>query len=109
MAVPLRNLVAIKGYRLRYKGQDFTHGCTLRDSRGRCVITLATHLNVNGKANRRGVYIMLQTLAHELAHLRVWEHKPDHWLLELQIAAQFAKLLKEWKLKDINCKPGGLE
>jgi len=43
---------------------------------------------------------VLITLAHELAHLKHWEHTPEHFKLQTQILARFAKVLKDLGIKD---------
>lgn len=99
----MKKLIAVKGYRVRYLGQDFTEGCTLKEKNGTCTITLATHVNAVGAISERGVYNILLTLAHELAHLKEWDHTPKHWKLEARLCYEFAHLLDKTGVPDINC------
>lgn len=46
------------------------------------------------KLSRYSTMELLMNLAHELAHLRHWEHTPDHKSLECSIALVFMNMLK---------------
>lgn len=101
--VPTQRIVRIQGYKMGYKGQDFTEGTiyTKRsDGGGEALISLATHL-FNSKGPRAYVNI-LQTLAHELAHLKHWDHSPEHWALESKIALRFARVARSLDIRDVS-------
>jgi hypothetical protein len=46
------------------------------------------------KLSKYSTMEILMNLAHELAHLRHWDHTPDHKILECSIALVFMNLLK---------------
>jgi hypothetical protein len=43
---------------------------------------------------------ILIDLAHELAHLKEWEHTPKHFKLQAKIMLHFSKVLKELNIMD---------
>lgn len=43
---------------------------------------------------------VLLTFAHELAHVREWEHTPRHWEWTHKFAAKFTKVLERYEIKD---------
>ncbi len=43
---------------------------------------------------------LLDSLAHELAHLEYWEHTPSHLKLQAQILVKFAEVAERKEVKD---------
>lgn len=44
----------------------------------------------------------LETLAHELAHVKEWEHSPKHLELTANILADFARVAEVEEVKDLS-------
>lgn len=49
---------------------------------------------------RRYISPLLDSLAHELSHIKHWDHTPAHYELQVKIMLRFAKVLKKLKVKD---------
>lgn len=96
---PLHKLRSVKGYKTKGKWQDYTQGLIWRKGRVR-EITIAEYVQTHRGHAPRPPGIILEVLAHELAHLVEWEHTPEHWILELKIMNRFARLCKRVGIKD---------
>lgn len=47
---------------------------------------------------------ILETLAHELAHLKYWKHTYEHFELTARIMLEFSTVLRDLKIKDTYVK-----
>jgi hypothetical protein len=101
--VPTHRLKAIRGFTVRAE-EDFHFGRILTPDFKSFTMTLALREQVGRRVSPRYIVDILQTFAHELAHLKHWEHTPEHWALEAKIAARFAKVAKRLKLPDMCVK-----
>ena len=50
------------------------------------------------------VYVILETLAHELAHLRHFRHPPEMFELKARLMKRFAKVAKDLGITDLEIK-----
>lgn len=46
--------------------------------------------------------LILENLAHELAHIIHWEHTIEHWELTTKILKRFSRVLRSLGIKDTN-------
>jgi hypothetical protein len=118
--VPIHKVSAIKGFSVPLEKTECVDGQMTKHEDGYIVITLRTHnqilrANQNGtntayRHKRRMICDVLLVLAHELAHLKYWEHTPEHWELECKIIRRFISELKRRGVKDITTrKPKDVE
>lgn len=99
--VPVERIMRVHGYRVPKGreaiafGRKFTFG-------NRYVITLLAEewSKSKGKYVRDTYEIVLDTLAHELAHTVHFEHSPDHHHLKYKIGMAFSKVLKKQGIMD---------
>ena len=74
------------------------------------VITLRTHWNKK-RVGRKDIHVpitiasVLQTFAHELAHLKYWEHDIHQWALCAQIQLAFSKTFENLGWTDTEDRP----
>jgi hypothetical protein len=67
------------------------------------LIRVMNHRSSAGRVVRRSpsyVSEVLDHFAHELAHLKHWEHTPEHFKLQTRIMRRFASVLKEQGITD---------
>ena len=113
--IPLKKLTRVKGYRVPLNNQDQVEGCcSTGDNHKSHTITLKIfkhdkktlgHQKFKAFRHTRSyVSDILETYAHELAHIKHWEHTPSHWRLQAQIQLRFAALLQRWDVDDIEIK-----
>lgn len=57
------------------------------------------------KHSRSDLEACIWTFAHELAHIREWEHTPRHWYWTCRFAMKFTKVLYEHGVRD-TASPG---
>lgn len=96
--IPLESLKELKGYYVyETQGVARQEGQTIRNKSNKYTITL--RLN-RGDAGLIFMYDFLHTLAHELAHLKYFEHDYKHIKLTCKIFSKFAKVLKEQGITD---------
>lgn len=106
-AVPLlgrHRLDRLYGYTVAPGKNPAQEGQTVKHPCGRVVISLRTHWHKrHGRRYEQEphtVASILQTFAHELAHLKYWEHDLQHWALCCQLQLQFIKTLDNLGLND---------
>jgi hypothetical protein len=94
--VPLEKVKYVKGYKVVDKNAR-NFGGLLRKNYKSYNITLKIF-----DANDREEFIavILDTLAHELAHVVHWEHTPDHLKLQAKILVRFATVAKQLDIED---------
>jgi hypothetical protein len=103
--VPTHRLKAIGGFTARPANDQIHVGWTLTDDMKSFRMLLALGFRERGRLFRYRLNDVLQTFAHELAHMVHWDHSPKHWALEARIAARFARVAKRLKVKDVTtCK-----
>jgi len=67
----------------------------------RAVISLRTHgARPKGKQQSKTVGAILMVFAHELAHLKYWEHNEKHWQLQCYLLQNFTHTMKVLGLSD---------
>lgn len=98
--VPLDKLTSIRGYKQQWNKQVASYGGTHSDGEV-YNITLLTH--VYSKTRKRhepeAMGLIIDTLAHELAHLVFWEHGWEHFRLQVRILQCWVDLVREQDLK----------
>lgn len=99
--ISLKHLTSVKGFKVPLHKQENVHGSILRIGPW-YNITLRTTLNNYNTNKQNNTYIatILETLAHELAHMQNWEHTPEHFLLQAKILSRFAIVLKKQNIND---------
>jgi len=104
--VPLRKVTLIRGYRVAKGLNELSYASIIRKSKNDYRINLQTQFLIdNGKKHH---YMTLEkiliNLAHELAHLKGWDHpdyhRPYHFKLQSKIMLHFSKKLSKLKIKD---------
>lgn len=110
--VPLHKLRQVRGYRIPLGKREFTDGTCLTTNFKCFHINVKTHYqNMQHAGNNRlyadshtplPIYDVLNTLAHELAHLKEWDHTPAHWRLENRILRRFIRILEKNPKLDVS-------
>jgi len=107
--VPLNRLTSITGYKVPI---DKVEQCSALISKcaGWYRITIRNYRPdyeslgdgkfVKNGHKREYVAVILENLSHELAHLKIWEHTPDHLLLQARLLTRMARQAKKQGLKD---------
>lgn len=103
--VPIQHLDYVRGYKICKGFEESQYGAIHKDlSNGRYSITLKVIDYVRSKKQYKYGYMnqILETLAHELAHLGVWEedHSPVHWKLQATILLRFGDVLEKLNIMD---------
>lgn len=102
--VPVNKITRVRGYYLPVEKFPTTEARIWMYEDGR--ITLSILLSGyqktrNGKARMTMPFeVVLLSLAHELAHIKHWEHTPNHTILMAQIFSRFALVAKQQGVKD---------
>lgn len=104
--VNLKKLTRIKGFKVSLNKSEQIDGQLTRYlSDNTHVLTIRTHTITNGEYRKRTLEAMLFTLAHELAHLKEWDHCVEHYALQLKILNRFTKVLKKQNITNTaTCK-----
>lgn len=108
--VDLSRLREIKGYQVPLDKLPVSSASIIKDPGGWCNIliriTKPEYANMgNGKFKAikqlpEDFAFLLDSLAHELAHLEHWEHTPAHLKLQAQILVKFAEVAERKGVKD---------
>lgn len=105
--VPINNINRILSYRVVPGKAECVDGNNIRHAGERKrTITVKSKNQAFDKDGRFTGYSdvliahLLDTLAHELAHLVHWEHDHKHYKLTARINIKFAAVLKKYKIKD---------
>lgn len=108
--VPLHKIKAIKSYKVNKKRISRTYGATM-ESRQRYIITLrSAHWVPRDKDYTvETLSMMLDTLAHELAHVKYFDHSYKHFKLQMLILLKFSDILKKLNIKDTSCRFNNLD
>jgi hypothetical protein len=96
--VPLDKLDAIKGYKIKRNYEPGQYGACIKTiATNRYVITLKMKdwSKQDKKYKNATIGGILETLAHELAHLSYWEHTHEHWKLQSRIQLRFSNVIKK--------------
>lgn len=120
--INLRRLKKVKGFKVPLNRVEVCRACCHIKDDNTFTITLSTHVHdikkIGVRAKKflnRKVTHMLYDYAHELAHIPHWKddinHSPEHFETEAILNLRFARLLKKWKIKDVETRvlpvPGG--
>jgi hypothetical protein len=89
--VNFSKLVAIKGYYV-FNKQTLQEGQTICQGRK---YTITLKLNRGNLDEPQFIYEILHTLAHEVAHLKFFQHSPDHLKLTAKLFNKFGTVLKK--------------
>lgn len=96
--VPLDKVKQIKGYYVRLGSVERGYGAILRANNNK---TFNITIKIKQSSGQKEyLIVVLDTLAHELAHLKHWEHTPGHMKLQSKILIEFAKVAKQLNVKD---------
>ncbi len=110
--LPLHKVELVMGFQVPLDRCEIINGRCLKDDQGRCTITLRImnqvwRVNMNStftgvKHTRRSIYSILCDFAHELAHVKHWDHTPEHWELECRITRRFISELKRREITNVD-------
>lgn len=100
--IPMHKVSHIRGYRVAKGLNERGQASIIRHSTKRYTINLKVEALVDGNKQHEYQTIeqILLDLAHELAHLKEWQHTPEHFKLQAKVMLHFAKLLKVNDIKD---------
>jgi WLM domain len=110
--VPTDRLDAVKGYKVLKNKEIAQQGQIIMDnSTRRFVITLLTEIYSKSSKDYLEDYIetILDTYAHELAHMVHWEHTVAHWRLKCTIQNEFASVLERMGIENTQISYDKLE
>lgn len=94
--VSLKKITHIRGYRVRKGCEVKAYGSTIRHKKNVYTINLKIYDIINKQYKGAIISSILDTLAHELAHVKTgFEHSPEHYELTSRIALKFSYLLKQ--------------
>lgn len=98
----LSKLSTIRGYRVGIGLNEKQRASIVHYTNKKYCINLKTQNHVeNGTAYKYPIIEqILLDLAHELAHLKEWEHTPKHFKLQAKIMLHFSNVLKELGIVD---------
>ena len=118
--VPLHKIREVMGFKVALHKQTQSAATTIKfysDRGGSATyfkITINTHDYTvktlgNGKFKKvdhreLSMSYVLDSLAHELAHLKYWEHSPEHLVLQCRIMARMAKVAGKKGITDLSVK-----
>lgn len=90
----LNKITHIRGYKVRKGCEEQAYGSTIY-KKGLYSINIKTHnLIAYNKHTGSPISMILDTLAHELAHVKAgFEHSPEHYELTCRIALIFSQIL----------------
>lgn len=99
--VPLERLTGLTGYKQRPGRNIGSYGGTHTHDLQEYNITLLTHeWNVRKQKHVTAQDgMVLDTLAHELAHLVFWEHSWEHFALQVKILKCWVRIVKNMDMK----------
>lgn len=97
LILPVHRLVSIKGYRQTKQKLDGSLGTTSALNGWYSITILLKYAH---KKQGQCLEDLLFTLAHELAHLKYWQHTPEHLVLTARILFQFSMTAQRLKAGD---------
>lgn len=101
--VPIERLSYIKGYKIRRNFEPAQEAQIIKTlPNGKCVITIKVIKYDKRLKKHVNAYIanVLESLAHELAHLTHWEHTSNHFRLQAEIMMKFCNVMDEIGMTD---------
>ena len=98
--IPFKKIKAIKGYKVRKGHEPLQYGSTVRKN-ALYTINILTH--TNGDIKER-ISVILDTLAHELSHIKNWEHDYKHFQLQALLLYRFSVIIKRLGIKDTSAR-----
>jgi hypothetical protein len=93
----ISKIVTLRGYALKPKQHPHSYGTCLRSKGKYDVVICLGHTN-----KLYPVSLILEALAHELAHLVYWEHEPAHLSLTAEIVGLMADQAQLMGIKDMS-------
>jgi len=100
--IDLSKITKIKGYKQIPSKEVQTEGCT-HYKNGKFLITIKTHNYSKEKEKYKEEYkgLLLDTLAHELAHIHpnCFDHGYEHFAMQVKILQRFVKVLKKTQIE----------
>lgn len=99
--VPLHKITHIRGYKVRKRCQELAYGST-NYADGKYAIQVKIY-DLTKRQEYKGsvISIILDTLAHELAHVKTgFGHSPEHYRLTARINLKFSYILEKYGIID---------
>lgn len=102
--IPLHRIAEVRGYKVPVSRQPQTEASIiveLQSGRAKIFVMLTGHrIKRNGKRGKATYESLLLALAHELAHLKEWEHTSAHFTLTAKILNRFARVARKQKISN---------
>lgn len=100
--IQLSKVSTIRGYRVGTGLNEQQRASIIRYSNKKYCINLKVRnlTDHNNSYKHPTIEQILIDLAHELAHLKEWEHTPKHFKLQAKIMLHFSNVLKELDITD---------
>jgi len=103
--VPLHRVVNFKAFRVPLNKTIQTDGSCqpLDEKRKRMTISIRLWTSNDKRTRHAPIPLVeaLDSLAHELAHIKQWEHTPKHTRLQARIMKRFSEVAQNLGVKDM--------
>ncbi len=101
--IPLQKLVKLQAFKIHLKKETRADGSCNFISRGKYSIAIRLWCRNEKRTRHILLYLhdVLYYLAHELAHIKEWEHTPKHYKLQAKILKRFAEVAQSQGIKDM--------
>ena len=84
----------VMGFKVSPKKEARTDASIIIQSAGNVTITIRTHSNFKRQSTPRNIGSLLLAFAHELAHLKYWDHCEKHWQLQCYLMQNFTSTMR---------------
>lgn len=110
--IPLYKLLIVRSFKVRPGLEAQTYGSTLKHSiQDTYVINLRVYewSKMKKKYKPETLTLVLDTLAHELAHLKYFNHSYKHFKTQALISLRFSDIIKKLGIKDVSARFNNLD
>lgn len=104
--VSIDKIHSIRGYSVAINKEEQQYA-SITAYKKKYNINLRLTMNYYLTKQQKDMYLstLLETFAHELAHLQHWEHNSDHFQLTAKILLRFSFVLKKLKINKLYQRP----
>jgi hypothetical protein len=104
--VPLEKIHTIRGYSVPLDKEEQQYA-SITQYKKKYNINLRLTMNYYLYNQQKDMFLstLLETFAHELAHLRHWDHTADHFELTAKLLLRFSFVLKKLKINKLYQRP----
>lgn len=92
--VPLNKIISIRGYKVPKGLEERSYGSTVKHD-DKYSINIKIYNFIDKKHRPSSVSMILDILAHELAHTKIFDHRPKQYELTCRIALKFSRILEK--------------